>query len=100
MSAAPSSSIVGISDTQTLTNKTLITTSSSNSVTSLNAQANGSAVVGTGSAVTRYTYTLPGSTVANLKGFRVNVGWRFSTGTALVNYALQLNGQSGAALIV
>lgn len=51
-----------------------------------------SPVVGTGSAVTLYTYSLLGSTVANLKGFRVNVGWIHSTGSAVVTYNLQLNG--------
>ena len=83
---------------QTLTNKTLTTASSGNSVTSLNAQANGSAVAGTGSAVVLYTYTLPGSTAANLKGIRVTVGWIHSTGSAVVNYALQLNGTSIATI--
>lgn len=96
---APASAIVGISDTQTLTNKSLITTSSGDSVTSLNAQASGSAVVGTGSAVTLYTYSLPGSTVANLKGFRVNVGWIHNTGSAVVTYNLQLNGVNVAHIL-
>lgn len=75
-----------------LTNANATGASSGNSVTSLNAQANGSAVTGTSSAVTLYTYPLPGSTVANLKGLRVNVGWIHSTGSAVVTYNLQLNG--------
>jgi hypothetical protein len=93
---APGSAIVGISDNQTLTNKTLTGASSGNSVSLLNAQGNSAAVTGTGAAATLYTYTLPASTVANLKGIRVTVGVLHSTGSASVNYVLNLNGQQVA----
>jgi hypothetical protein len=91
---APASAIVGISDAQTLTNKTLTGASSGNSVSLLNAQANASAIVGTSSAVTIYTYTIPANTVGNLKGIRLTVTVNHSTGSASVAYALTLNGQS------
>lgn len=58
----------------------------------LNAQANAAAIVGTGAPATVYTYTLPASTVATLKGIRVTIGVNHSTGTASVTYALSLNG--------
>jgi hypothetical protein len=88
----PASAFLGLTDTQSPTNKTLIGASSGNSVTLLNAQANSAAVTGTGSAVTLYTYSVPASDVANLKGIRVHAGWVHSVGSALVTYTLTLNG--------
>jgi hypothetical protein len=91
---APASAIVGISDTQALTNKTLTGASNGNSVNLLNAQANAGAITGTGSPVNIYTYTIPANTVANLKGIRLTVSVNHSTGSASVAYALTLNGQT------
>lgn len=92
---APGSAIVGVSDTQALTNnKSLTGVSAGNSVTILNAQANASAIVGNSGVQNIYTYTLPGNTVANLKGIRITVSVNHSTGSASVAYALTLNGVS------
>jgi hypothetical protein len=94
LSAFPASAIVGVSDTQTLSNKTLTEASSGNSITLLNAQANAGAITGNGTAQVIYTYTIPASTVANLKGIRVTASWSHSTGSASVTYAFTLNGVS------
>ena len=67
-------------------------------ITLLNAQANAAAIVGTGSAATIYTYTLPAATVANLKGIRFTAGVNHSTGTASVAFVLSLNGQTVISL--
>jgi len=60
----------------------------------LNAQGNSSAIVGTGSAVVFYTYTIPANAVSNLKAIRLRAGWTHSTGSASVSYSVTLNGQS------
>ena len=90
----PGSAIVGLTDAQALTNKTLDGASSGNSVTLLNAQANAGAITGNGSAQTVYTYTLPASTVATLKGIRITAAFNHSAGGANVTYILSLNGQT------
>jgi hypothetical protein len=116
---APGSAIVGVSDTQTLTsktlmapvvtspsttgtdsgaetlgNKTLTSASTGNSVSILNAQKDAAAIVGTGAALTVYTYTIPANTVANLKGFRLTTSFSHTTGNGTVNYLISLNGQT------
>jgi len=91
---APASAIVGISDTQSLTNKTLTGASTGNSVSILNAQKDASPIVGTGGAVTVYTYTIPPNTIANLKGFRLTTSFSHTTGNGTVNYLISLNGQT------
>jgi hypothetical protein len=100
---APSSSIVGVSDTQTLTNKTLTApvingnNLPSSGITLLNAQGDGAQITGNNTALTVFTYTIPANTVATLKGIRVTVGYSHSVGTGSVSYALNLNGQTVAA---
>jgi hypothetical protein len=91
---APGSAIVGVSDTQALTNKTLTGASTGNNVIILGAQANAGAITGNGSAQNIYTFSVPGNTVANLKAIRVTVSVNHSTGSASVAYALTLNGVS------
>jgi hypothetical protein len=91
---APASAIVGISDTQSLTNKTLTGASTGNTVSILNAQKDASAIVGNSGVQNIYTYTIPANTVANLKAIRVTASWNHSTGSASVTYGLTLNGQS------
>jgi hypothetical protein len=78
----------------TVTGALTLTPSAGNTISLLNAQANASAIVGTGATATVYTYTLPANTVGNLKGFRLTTGWTHSTGSASVTYNVTLNGVS------
>ena len=89
---APGSAIVGVSDTQSLTNKNLTTASSGNTVTLLCSSGPAAAIVGNSSAQTFYSCTIPANAVANLKGLRATAVWSHSTGTATVTYGLTLNG--------
>lgn len=89
---APGSAIVGVSDTQTLTNKTLTGATSGNSVTLLCSAGPAAAITGNSSAQTFFSCTIPANAVANLKGIRVTVTWSHSTGTAAVTYGMTLNG--------
>lgn len=89
---APGSAIVGVSDTQTLTNKTLTGATSGNSVTLLCSAGPAAAITGNSSAQTFYSCTIPANAVANLKGLRATAVWSHSTGTATVTYGLTLNG--------
>ena len=67
-----------------------------NNITLLNAQGPVSAITGNGSAQVMYTYSLPASTVATLKGIRVSAAW-LHTGSASVAYNMTLNGQAIAS---
>lgn len=91
---APASAIVGVSDTQTLTNKNLTGSSSGNTVTLLTAQANLSAFTGSSSAQTFYSTSVGANTVANLKGVRICNSWTHSSGSASIAYTATFNGVS------
>jgi hypothetical protein len=67
---------------------------SGNKVTLLNAQGPAGAVTGTGSAVTLYTYTLPGGVMGVGKGIRISWAASHTTGTASVTYAVTYGGQT------
>lgn len=90
---APGSAIVGVSDTQTLTNKTLTGASSGNAVTLVCAQAPSVAITGNSSAQQYYSCTIPASTVGTLKGVRFTAGNTHS-GSTSVQYTATLNGQN------
>lgn len=89
---APGSAIVGVSDTQSLTNKTLTRATSGNTVTLLCSSGPAAAIVGNSSAQTFFSCTIPANAVANLKGLRVTAVWSHSTGSATVTYGMTLNG--------
>lgn len=89
---APGSAIVGVSDTQSLTNKTLTGATSGNTVTLLCSSGPAAAIVGNSSAQTFFSCTIPANAVANLKGLRVTAVWPHSTGSATVTYGMTLNG--------
>lgn len=60
----------------------------------LNAQGPKAPITGTGAEAVMYTYTIPASTVFNLKGVRLVTSATHSTGGASVTYNIRLNGLS------
>ena len=89
---APASAIVGVSDTQNLTNKNLTTATSGNTVTLLCSAGPASAIVGNSGVQNIFSCSIPGSVVGNLKALRITGIWSHSTGTAAITYGLTLNG--------
>lgn len=90
--SAPASAIVGISDSQNLSNKTFTGASNGNTVTLLCSSGPAAAITGNGSAQTFESCTIPANAVSNLKALRVTAVWSHSTGTATVTYGMTLNG--------
>lgn len=77
--SAPASAIVGISDSQNLSNKTFTGASNGNSVTLLCTAGPASAITGNSSAQTFFSCTIPANAVASLKAIRVTAVWSHST---------------------
>lgn len=90
---SPGSAIVGVTDTQTLSNKTLTGATSANSVTLLCSAGPSAAIVGNSGVQNIFSCSIPGSVVGNLKAIRITGIWNHSTGTAAVTYGMTLNGQ-------
>lgn len=86
--------VTGVSTLGVVNGATLNGASSGNSVTLLNYQKSSAAVVGTGSDVVLYTYSLPANTVQNGKGLRITCVLTHSTGSANVTYKVNIGSAS------
>lgn len=80
------------SGSSTFTGTVTLSLTSGNAVSLLNAQNSANQITGTGQAATLYTWTMPASTVGNLKGFRLTAVFNHSLGSASVSYLASLNG--------
>lgn len=89
--------VVGAATPDTLTNKVMTGASNGNNITLLNAQGPLSPVTGNSTDQTLFTYTLPASTIATLKGIRVRMATLHTTGSASVNYKIYF-GSTGTGM--
>lgn len=89
---AATDTLMGKATTDIETNKTLITPTSGNNVTLIDAQDNAAGITGTGSPIVFYTKTIAASTVATGKIIHVLASWSHGTGTGSVSYTISLNG--------